>query len=162
MSFKFTEESIQLADAAVSKYPLGRQASAVMELLTIAQNQSKENYVTDEAIHFIAEYLSMPVIKVYEVFHFYTMYNKKPTGKYHIQICSNLSCTLRGCKNIVNKFEEQTNTKVGKLSEDKKFTISLVECLGACDRAPVAQINDNYYTNINDNSVVSIIDKLKD
>jgi NADH-quinone oxidoreductase subunit E len=158
--FVFNKENLQIAKKLLSKYPAGRQKSAMLPLLDLAQRQNG-GWLSTPAIEYIANYLSEPFIRVYEVVSFYTMYNTRPVGKYHIQVCGTTPCWLRGADEIMKSCEKYTNTKCGKTSEDNLFTISEVECLGACVDAPIVQINDDYYENLNPEKIKELIEDFK-
>ncbi len=155
-SFAFSEETRATADWWISKYPEGRLASAVIPILWLAQKQ--EGWVSEPAIRAVAELLGMPVIRVFEVATFYTMFMLEPVGtKALIQVCGTTPCRLRGAGDIM----EVCKTKIGlkdHLSADGNFTWQEVECLGACANAPMAQINDYYFEDLTADSMAQIID----
>ena len=157
-SFSFTDENFSLSERIIKKYPEGYQASAVIPLLDLAQRQ--EGWVSKPAIEFIADLLQMPVIRVLEVATFYTMFNLQPTGKKHIQVCTNLPCLLRGCDEIVKCCKDKLGINFGETTNDKMFSLSEVECAGACVNAPVVAINDDYYEDLTYDLMSKIIDKL--
>jgi NADH-quinone oxidoreductase E subunit len=163
--FAFTSENLAAAQAIIAKYPPGRQASAVMPLLDLAQRQvgAKEGggWLPRAAMDYVAELLDMAPIRVYEVATFYTMYNLRPIGKHHVQICTNLPCWLRGSDQVVSACETALGIRMGETTEDGKFTLSEVECLGACVNAPMIQINDDYYEDLDETSTISILSQLK-
>ena len=158
-SFAFTEENLAKAKATILKYPAGRQRSAVMPILDIVQRQ--EGWVSLAAMDLVAEMLELAPIRVYEVATFYTMFNLKPVGKYHLQVCTNLPCMLRGSQEIVEACESELGVGLGETTEDGKFTLSEVECLGACVNAPVIWIGDDYYEDLSVESTKAIIGALK-
>ncbi len=158
-SFAFTDENKAKAQAIIAKYPQGRQRSAVMPLLDVAQRQ--EGWVSEAAMNHIAEMLDMPRIRVYEVATFYTMYNLKPVGKYHVQVCTNLPCWLRGSDDVALSCKQELGIGFGETTGDDLFTLSDVECLGACVNAPMMQINDDYYEDLDAASTKRILDELK-
>ena len=158
--FVFDKESLKKAKEIVAKYPEGRQNSAMLPLLDLAQRQN-DGWLSVAAIECVANYISEPFMRAYEVATFYTMYNTKPVGKYHIQVCGTTPCWLRGSDDIMKSSEKHTKTKRGETSEDGLFTISEVECLGACVNAPIVQINDDYYENLDDKKMQEIIKDLK-
>ncbi|MGV3278168.1 complex I 24 kDa subunit family protein [Rickettsiales bacterium LUAb2] len=160
MIFEFTASNNELAQKEIAKYPSEQKQSAVMALLTIAQKQNN-NYLAKEAIEYVAKYLDMPVIKVLEVASFYSMYNLKPIGKYHVQVCGNVVCHLRSADTI-NKRLEQLAEVANSKSKEQLFTVSKVECLGACANAPVVQINDKYYEDITLENIEYIIKELSE
>lgn len=124
-------------------YPEGHKRGAMIPLLDLAQRQ--EGWLPLSAMHKVAEILNVSHMRVYEVATFYTMFNRNPMGKYHIQICTCTPCWLRDSDTIVKAVEEATDCKLGGTSRDKLFTLSEVECLGACANAPMLQVNDDYY-----------------
>lgn len=148
-SFAFTSENVERANAFIAKYPEGRQASAVMPLLDLAQRQHG-GWLPRAAIEYVAEFLAMPVMQVYEVATFYTMYNLQPIGKHHVQVCTNLACWLRGSDNVIGACHRVLGIGPGETTDDGMFTLSEVECLGACANAPMMQIDDDYYEDLDD------------
>ena len=164
-SFVFTPDYMEKAKAIIAKYPEGRQASAVMPLLDLAQRQMASNtnggWLPRVAMDYIADMLDMPPIRVYEVATFYTMYKTRPVGKHHVEICTNLPCWLRGSDRIVAACEKATGIKMGETSADGMFTLSEAECLGACVNAPMMQIGDDYFEDLDETSTASILSELK-
>ncbi len=158
-SFIFTDENIALAKKHIAKYPAGRQASAVLPLLDIAQRQHN-NWVPMKAIEYIADLLDMPVMRVFEVATFYTMYNLSPVGKYHIQLCGTTPCWLRGSEEIKNTCKGKLGIDLGEVSKDGMFSLCEVECLGACSNAPMIQINDDFYEDLNPELMEKLLDNL--
>ncbi len=157
--FSFSSQNKDLAEVEIAKYPEGRKASAVMPLLELAQRQNG-GWLSRAAMDYVAETLDMPFIKVYEVATFYTMYNLKKVGKFHVQVCTNLPCWLRGSDQVVDACKNQLNISFGETSEDAMFTLTEVECLGACVNAPMMQVNDDYYEDLNEVSTKSILSEL--
>ena len=143
-NFEFSNQNLKLVEDILKKYPKERKKSAVMPLLYIAQKQN-ENWIPLAAIKYIAKYLSMPYINVYEIATFYTMYNLAPVGKYFVQVCTTSPCLLRGANKIVDICKKRISEKESQISNDGKCSWVEVECLGACISAPMAQINDDYY-----------------
>ena len=158
--FEWTEENAALAERHIAKYPDGKQQSAVMPLLDIAQRQNK-GHLTNEIIEFVADYLAMPAVRVLEVATFYTMYNHKPVGKYHLQVCGTTPCWLRGAGDLMETCKAHLGVKNGGSTDDGLFTLTEVECLGACVNAPVLQINDDYYEDVSPDRAVEILEALK-
>ncbi|HIJ62070.1 MAG TPA: NADH-quinone oxidoreductase subunit NuoE [Rhodospirillaceae bacterium] len=158
-SFAFTAENLAKAKAAIAKYPPGRQRSAVMPILDIAQRQ--EGWLPLAAMNAVAEMLDLAPIRVYEVATFYTMFQLKPVGKVHMQVCTNLPCMLRGSDEIVETCKRELGVGLGETTADGKFTLSEVECLGACVNAPVIWIGDDYYEDLDADSTRKIIAQLK-
>jgi NADH-quinone oxidoreductase subunit E len=158
-SFEFTPENLTLAEKHIAKYPQGRQASAVMPLLDIAQRQN-DGWVCEPAIRLIGEMLDMPYIRVLEVATFYTMYNLAPIGRHHVQVCTTTPCWLRGSNDIVSACKAHLGIGVGQTTGDGLFTLSEAECLGACVNAPMMQVDDDYYEDLDAESTVSILEAL--
>jgi NADH-quinone oxidoreductase E subunit len=159
--FEFTAQNLKRAEEIISKYPPKRQASAVLPLLDIAQRQNN-GWVSQEIIEYIAHLLDMPNIKVHEVASFYTMFNLKPVGKFHIQVCGTTPCWLRGAADVMNSAKKKLKIDKGETTKDGLFTLSEVECLGACVNAPMVQINDDYYEDLTEKSIIEIIDLLSE
>ena len=151
--FKFSEENLQRANQIVSRYPKGHQAAAVIPLLDLAQRQN-DNWLPLKAMNYVAEFLNMPRMRVYEVATFYTMFNRAPVGKYFVQVCTTTPCQLRGAEEVYELCKELT-------SGNKDFKVIEVECLGACVNAPMMQINDDYYEDLKLEDVKDIIEALK-
>tara|TARA_Y100001970_G_scaffold65601_1_gene83961 strand:- start:417 stop:1025 length:609 start_codon:yes stop_codon:yes gene_type:complete len=158
-NFKFNEINMELANKIKLKYPAGKEKSAVMPLLYLAQKQN-DNWIPLEAMKYIAKLLNIPYIKVYEVATFYTMYNLSPVGKYHVQICTTTPCMIRGAYNLVDVLKKKINENQNELSKNSNCSWTEVECLGACINAPMIQINEDYYEDLNVNDVERIIDKI--
>ncbi len=166
-SFIFDELAESDVAKAIARYPEGKQASAVMPLLDIAQRQmartSGSAWVPRLAMDEIAKRLGMPAIRVYEVATFYLMYNTKPVGKYHLQVCTTTPCWLRGSDDIVAACKRASGIKsFGESSEDGLFTMTEVECLGACVNAPMLQINDDYYEDLDADRTEALLNRLKE
>ncbi len=158
-SFSFTAENLAKAEKVITKYPTGRQASAVIPLLDLAQRQSG-NWLPKAAIRYVAEFLEMPEIRVFEVASFYTMFNLDPVGRHFIQVCRTTPCWLRGSDAITKVCKEKLGISLGETTADGKFTLAEVECLGACANAPMAQINDDYYEDLTAENIARVIDDL--
>ncbi len=158
--FSFNKENLKKAQEIIAKYPDGRQKSAMLPLLDIAQKQNG-GWLSVPAMEYVANYISEPYMRVYEVATFYTMYNLKPVGKYHIQVCGTTPCWLRGAAEVMKTCEKLTGVNCGETSKDGMFTISEVECLGACVNAPIVQINDDYYEDLDSEKLEDLIKKLK-
>jgi NADH-quinone oxidoreductase subunit E len=158
--FLFTEENQKLATEILNKYPIDRKRSAVIPLLDLAQRQN-EGYVSKEIIEYVSELVDIPYIKTFEVASFYTMFNLKPIGKYHIQICGTTPCWLRGSNKIADTCFETLGIHYKETTKDMLFSLSEVECLGACVNAPVVQINDDYYEKLDETQMLDLINKFK-
>lgn len=159
-NFAFTADNLKRAKAIIAKYPAGRQQSAVIPLLDIAQRQN-DNWLPKEAQDYIAELLEMPPIKVYEVATFYTMFNLQPVGKNFVQICTTTPCWLRGSDGIVKTCKSKLGIGPGETTKDGAFTVTEVECLGACVNAPMVQINDDFYEDLTPELMSKMLDDLK-
>ena len=158
--FEWSEKSFLKIKEVIKKYPNNRQQSAVIPVLDIAQRQNK-GWLTKSAIEKVAETLRMPIIRVMEIATFYSMFNLQPIGENFIQICRTTPCWLRGSNKLLKVANEVTGCNLGDTSEDNKFTLVEVECLGACCNAPMVQINDDYYEDLDEDSFRQLILKLK-
>ena len=157
--FKFSNESLKQAELILKKYPEKNKKSAVMPFLYLAQKQNK-NWIPLSAMKYIADYLSMPYISVYEVATFYTMYNLAPVGKHFIQVCTTTPCLLRGADKIVKLCKEKISSNEKEISKNGNCSWMEVECLGACVSAPMIQINEDYYEDLDERSTRQILDAL--
>ncbi len=146
-------------DLWVAKYPAEQKQSAVMSALRIVQDQNG-GWLTTELMDAVALYLDMDKIHVYEVATFYSMYEHKPVGKHKICVCTNISCMVCGSGEVVEHLEDKLNIKLGETTEDNRFTLKEVECLGACSGAPMFQIGENYYENLDSEKIDKILDGL--
>jgi len=157
--FKFTSDNLEKAKKIIKKYPNGKQQSAVMPFLYLAQKQNN-NWIPLAAIKYIGKLLEMPYIKVYEVATFYTMYNLTPVGHHFIQICTTTPCMIRGAYELVEACKEKISPNENELSKDKKCSWIEVECLGACVNAPMMQINDDYYEDLDKEKTLKILNQI--
>ncbi len=158
-NFQFSKENLEKAKGIIKNYPNGKQQSAVMALLYLVQNQN-DNWIPLCAMKYIAKFLSIPYIKVYEVATFYSMYNLSPVGKYFIQVCTTTPCMIRGAYDIVEICKKKISENEKELSKDKKCSWMEVECLGACINAPMMQINDDYYEDLDSVKAEKIINQI--
>jgi NADH-quinone oxidoreductase E subunit len=158
-NFAFSAENLAQAKKIIGRYPEGRQHSAVMPLLDLAQRQ--EGWVSMAVMHVVGEMLDMAPIRVYEVATFYTMFNLKPVGKHHVQVCTNLPCRLRGADEVVEACKKHLGVGLGETTKDGMFTLSEAECLGACVNAPAAWIGDDYYEDLDPDNLKKVLDALK-
>lgn len=156
MSLAFSEETRAKHDRLLTRYP--NREAAILPTLYLAQREF--GYLSDEAILYVADLLGFTPARIYGVATFYTMYNKKPVGKYHLQVCRNLSCSLMGAEHLIEHVARKIGVKPGETTADGKFTLSTVECLGSCGTAPVMQVNDDYYENLTEESIDAILDGL--
>ena len=157
--FEFNEKSLKAVEKAISNYPKNKQKSAVMPLLYIAQKQNN-NWIPLVAIKLIAKTLNMPYIKVYEVATFYTMYNLAPVGKFFFQVCTTTPCMIRGSYKLVDVCKKKISENESEISKDGKSSWLEVECLGACVNAPVVQINEDYFEDLDSEKLEKIIEKI--
>ena len=160
-TFEWSEENFSKVKTIIDKYPSGKQQSAVIPVLDLAQRQNK-GWLTKNIIEKVAETLSMSFIRVMEVASFYSMFNLEPVGKNFIQICRTTPCWLRGSDKLLEVAKNVTGCNLGETSKDDKFTLVEVECLGACCNAPMIQINDDYYEDLNEENFKYLLLKLKE
>jgi NADH-quinone oxidoreductase subunit E len=162
--FAFSAENKKTAEMYVARYPAGRQQSAVMALLDLAQRQvgaetNTQGWLPVPVIEYVAAYLSMPYMRAYEVATFYTMYNLAPVGRYHVQVCGTTPCMLRGSDDVMAACKNKGLVK-GGTTPDGLFTLNEVECLGACANAPMVQINDDNFEDLTYDSMSALLDAL--
>ena len=157
--FEFNSDNLKLANKIINNYPQGKQQSAVMALLYLAQKQNN-NWIPLAAMKYIAKMLNMPYIKVYEVATFYSMYNLSPVGKYFVQVCTTTPCMIRGAYKLVEACKEKISKNQNTLSNDGKCSWVEVECLGACVNAPMMQINEDYFEDLDKEKTSKIFDKI--
>jgi NADH-quinone oxidoreductase E subunit len=158
-SFQFSKVNLELVIKILKKYPEERKKSAVMPLLYLAQRQN-ENWIPLAAMKYIAKYLEIPYIKVYEVATFYTMYNLAPVGKYFVQVCTTSPCMIRGSNKITDVCKKLISNNQNELSQNKLCSWTEVECLGACVNAPMMQINQDYFEDLDQIKASEIIQSL--
>lgn len=159
-TFCFTQENLEKAKTFIARYPAHRQASAVIPLLDLAQRQN-ENWLPVAAMDYVADLLDMPRVRVYEVASFYTMFNRAPVGKNLVQICTTTPCWLRGSDALKKVCKDKLGVGTHmETTEDGKFTVCEVECLGACVNAPMVQINDDYYEDLTAENFARVLDDL--
>ena len=158
-NFEFNSENLSNAKKIIENYPEGKQQSAVMALLYITQRQNN-NWIPLVAMKYIAKMLHMSYIKVYEVATFYSMYNLSPVGNYFIQVCTTTPCMIRGAYKLVEACQEKISKNEKELSKDKSCSWMEVECLGACVNAPMMQINDDYFEDLDKEKTLKIIDQI--
>ncbi len=158
--FVFDTGTQSKADQIISRYPPGRQASAVLPLLDLAQRQAG-GWLPKAAMDHVARVLNMAPIRVYEVATFYTMYNLEPLGQNVVQVCTTTPCALRNCASVVQACREELGIEFGDTTEDGKFSLLEVECLGACVNAPMMQIGDDYFEDLDEKSTKQILQALR-
>ena len=157
MAVEFSPETLKKIEEIASRYP--KREAATLPVLYLAQEAF--GYIGEEAIECVARVLELPPARVYNVVTFYTMFNRKPIGKYHIQVCRTLSCALLGAGKITDIVKSRLGIGLGENTADGRFTLSEVECLASCGTAPMMQINDDYYENLTEKRVEEILDRLK-
>ena len=157
--FEFSENNLNIVNKIIKNYPTGKQQSTVMALLYLAQSQN-DNWIPLVAMKHIAKTLNMPYIKVYEVATFYSMYNLSPVGDYFIQVCTTTPCMIRGAYKLVEACKEKISVNQNEYNEEKKCSWTEVECLGACVNAPMMQINDDYYEDLDKKRTLKILDEI--
>ena len=158
--FLFSDKNLQTAKDILKKYPEKNKKSAVMPLLYLAQKQN-QNWIPLAAMKYIANYLSMPYISVYEVATFYTMYNLAPVGKHFVQVCTTTPCLLRGADKIVKLCKEKISPNENEISKNGNCSWMEVECLGACVNAPMVQINDDFYEDLTADTFERLLEDLR-
>lgn len=154
---EFNQEELKLVELIKHKYPTTQ--AALMPVLYMIQD--KYGWISLEAMKYVSDLLNIPVEHILGVVTFYTMYNTKPVGKFHIQVCTNVSCMLRGAEELFKFLEKELNIKKNETTPDNLFTLTEVECLGSCGTAPTIQINNDYYENLDINKLKQIITELK-
>lgn len=157
MEFTFTEENNQRIDKEISKYPF--KQAAIMATLYIAQEQN--GWISNEVMQAVAKKLDIHIEDVLGVVSFYTMYFKKPMGKYHLQVCTNVSCMLRGAYPIFDKIREKLGINHHEVTPDSQFSLEEVECMGSCGTAPMMAINEDFYENLSLEQIDTLIDSFK-
>jgi NADH-quinone oxidoreductase subunit E len=156
--FQLSPEGLAAVKKELIRYE--SKDSAIIPSLYIAQKENK-GWVNDEVIHHLSQVMDIPDARIYEVFKFYTMFNQKPVGKYHVQVCTNISCALNGSRELAGHLCKEMKIGYDQVTEDGRFTISKVECLGSCGTAPMMQVNDAYYENLTPESAMNILRGMK-
>jgi NADH-quinone oxidoreductase subunit E len=157
VSLAFSEETRARFERMLARYP--NREAAILPTLHLAQREF--GYLSDEAIRYVADLLGFTPAYIEGVTTFYTMFHRKPVGKYHLQICRNLSCSLMGAEQLIERVSRKIGVKPGETTADGRFTLSTVECLGSCGTAPVMQVNDDYHENLTEESIDAILDGLR-
>jgi NADH-quinone oxidoreductase subunit E len=157
MAVEFSPETLKKFEETVSRYP--KKEAAMLPVLYLAQQEF--GFLSPEAIDYVAKLMGQPPARVHGVVSFYTMYNMKPIGRHHIQVCRTLPCALGGAEKITDFIKKKLAIELGQTTADRRFTLSEVECLASCGTAPMMQINDDYYENLNEEKVTEILDSLK-
>ena len=158
-NFKFNSKNLVAVEKVISNYPEGKQQSAVMALLYIAQRQNN-NWIPLAAMKYIAKFLNMPYIQVYEVATFYSMYNLSPVGNYLVQVCTTTPCMIRGAYELVEACKQKISANQNEVSSETKCSWTEVECLGACVNTPMMQINNDYFEDLDKEKALKIFDQI--
>jgi len=158
-SFEFSQDNLQEAENIIKKYPKNRKASAVLALLYLVQKQH-DNWIPLEAIKYVAKFLEIPYIQVYEVATFYSMFNLAPVGKYFVQVCTTTPCMIRGTNKVLDVCKKHIAKNQNELSKNKLCSWTEVECLGSCVSAPMMQINQDYFEDLDEKKTEEIIQML--
>ncbi len=153
----FTEENLKKVEEIKKRYPTTK--AALLPVLWLAQEQF--GWISEETMRYVGELLNLTYGHVLGVVTFYSMFNSQPVGKYHLQVCTNITCQLLGAEKIVDYLSQKCRIQLGKTSEDKKFTLTEVECLGSCGTAPMMQVNEDYYENLTKEKIDQILSRLK-
>jgi len=157
MGFKLSEEFKTKAEKICARYP--RRDAALIPLLLELQKEA--GYVAEDGLDALALFLELPYSRVKAVSTFYTMFSREPGGKYHLQVCRNISCHMAGAEGLLELLRAKLGIAEGETTKDGLFTLSSVECLGACGSAPVMQVNDDYYENLTPEKLAALLDDLK-
>ncbi len=157
----FSPEALELVEKVIKRYPEGKERSAILPVLHIAQAEF-DGWLSPEVMDYVAGLLHMLPIEVYEVATFYTMFNLKPTGHCVIEVCSTAPCLLNGAGDIIKHLEKKLNIKVGETTPDGKFTLKAVECLAACGNAPVMRVGTQYYEDVTEGKLNQLVDQWKE
>ncbi len=156
--FQLSAEGLKQVKSELSRYEA--KESAIIPSLYIAQKENK-GWVSDEVIHHLAKVMEIPESRIHEVFTFYTMFNQKPVGRYHVQVCTNISCALNGGRELADHICKELKVGFNQISEEGRYTVSKVECLGSCGTAPMMQVNDNYFENLTPEAAMNILRGMK-
>lgn len=157
-AFRLSSEGLEAVQKELKRYEA--RESAIIPALYIAQKEN-QGWVNSAVIHHLSSVMEIPESKINEVFRFYTMFNTKPVGKYHVQVCTNISCALEGGRELVRYICKELKIGLDQVTEDGRFTVSKVECLGSCGTAPMMQVNDTYHENLRPESAMNILRGLK-
>lgn len=156
--FQLSSEGLSKIKKELSRYEA--KDSAIIPALYIAQSENK-GWISEEVIKTLSQVMEIPESKINEVFKFYTMFNQKPVGKHHVQVCTNISCALNGARELASYLCKELKVAFDQVSEDGRFTVSKVECLGSCGTAPMMQVNETYYENLTPESAMNILRGMK-
>ena len=159
LTFNFSNENLAKAKKIIKMYPSNFKESSIMPLLSIAQAQN-HGWLPKKAIEYVSNFIEVPEIKVLEIATFYSMYNLSPVGKFHIEVCTTTPCMLRGSDPLLDLCKKKFGLEIGGITDDGLFSLGRVECLGACVNAPMIQINENYFEDLDSEKLEKIIDKI--
>lgn len=157
-AFKLSEKGLAEVQKELKRYET--KESAIIPALYVAQKENK-GFITTEIIHYLAEVMELPSSRINEVFKFYTMFNQKSVGKYHVQVCTNISCSLEGGRELADHICHQLGVKYDEVTKDGRFSVSKVECLGSCGTAPMMQVNEKYFEKLTPESAMNILRGIK-
>lgn len=160
-NIKFSEKTLQLVNRIMKRYPEGKQKSAIIPVLHLAQEELGNGWLSAEVMDYVATILSIQPIEVYEVASFYSMFHTKPTGKYVLEVCRTSPCCHQGAEELIHYLEKKLQIKAGETTSDKMFTIKPVECLASCGTAPMMQVGTHYYENLNETKVDELLEKFR-
>ncbi len=158
--FNFNSENLTKAKKIIKMYPDNYKESSIMPLLSMAQSQN-HGWLPKKAIEYVSNFIEVPEIKVLEIATFYSMYNLSPVGKFHIEVCTTTPCMLRGSDSMLDLCKKKFGLNIGEITKDGLFSLGRVECLGACVNAPVIKINENYYEDLDSDSLIKLLDNLQ-
>ena len=158
--FNFNSENLKKAKKIIKMYPDNYKESSIMPLLSMAQSQN-HGWLPKKAIEYVSKFIEVPEIKVLEIATFYSMYNLSPVGKFHIEVCTTTPCMLRGSDSMLDLCKKKFGLNIGEITKDGLFSLGRVECLGACVNAPVIKINENYYEDLDSDSLIKLLDNLQ-
>jgi NADH-quinone oxidoreductase subunit E len=156
--FSLSSEGLEKVKAALTRYEV--RESAIIPALYVAQKEN-QGWISNDVIQHLSQVMDLPQSKITEVFSFYSMFNKEPVGKFHVQVCTTLSCALNGARELSQYVCKELKTNLNQITENGRFTVSNVECLGSCGTAPMMQVNDKYYGNLTPESAMNILRGLK-
>jgi NADH-quinone oxidoreductase subunit E len=156
--FKLSEEGLAVVQKELSRYEA--KESAIIPSLYVAQKENK-GWINADVIRCLSQAMDIPESKINEVFKFYTMFNQQPVGKYHVQVCANISCALEGGRELASHICNELNVKLGDVSTDGRFTVNRVECLGSCGTAPMMQVNDKYFEKLTPDTAMNLLRGMK-
>ena len=157
---KFSDKTLELIQRMIKRYPEGKHKSALIPVLHIAQAEF-DGWLSAEVMDYVASIIAIQSVEVYEVASFYSMFNLKPIGKCHIEVCRTSSCWLRGAEELIIHLEKKLNIKVGETTSDGMFTLKTVECLGSCGTAPMMQVGPDYYENLTFEKTDSLLQRFR-